>query len=160
MNWLILSFTGLFSLSIMSFFITLLARKGYPVSFILLGISIVLTIFYFVQTFITAHYKVAFSPSVLGILLFIGILSAIGNVTLYQAANTAPNAGLAIGIVGMQSVVVAILAFMFLKDKMTTLQLIGLMLSVVAIFLMSMGSNNSSDSKQQIAQGKHITTKK
>jgi drug/metabolite transporter (DMT)-like permease len=159
MNWLILSFTGLFSLSIMSFFITLLARKGYPVSFILLGISIVLTIFYIIQTFFVAQYKFVFSPSVLGLLLFIGILSAIGNVALYQAANTAPNAGLAIGIVGLQSVVVAVLAFFFLKDTMSPWQLLGLALSVVAIFLMSLGNTTAKEKTVIAHQQKNVSTK-
>ena len=158
MNWLILSFTGLLSLSLMSFLITVLAKKGYPVPFILLGIAIVVTLCYFFQTFLTHQYKVI-TPTIFGLFIITGILSVIGNVTVYQAAKDAPNAGLAIGIAGMQSVVVASLAFIFLKDKMTNLQMLGVILSIVAIFLMSMGSSKSS-SKQQIAQSKNITARK
>ena len=132
----------------MSFLITSLTRKGYPTSFVLLGIGIIFTIFYSFQTFILLKYKPELRIEMLAVLLLIGLLSAIGNVALYQAANNAPNAGLALAIGGgMQAGVVALLAFIFLKDKVSTLQIIGLILSIVAIILITVGSNQSGSKK-------------
>lgn len=143
-NWILLSLIGLFSLSVMSFLITSLTRKGYPTSFVLLGIGIIFTIFYSFQTFALLKYRPEFRLEVFALLLLIGLLSAIGNVALFQAANNAPNAGLAIAIgAGMQSGLVALLAFIFLKDKMSPLQIIGLILSVVAVILITSGNSTS-----------------
>src|SRR5437667_1452756 len=129
--WLFLAFISLFSLSVMSILITILTRKGYPVSFVLLGLGAVLTLFYFSQTFIFFKPALPITFSIFFIMLLIGILSAIGNLTLFQAANNAPNAGLAIAIgAGMQSAVVTILALVFLKDKITPPQIAGIILSI------------------------------
>ncbi len=143
MNWVALSITGLFSFSFMSFIITLLSRRGYPVTFILIGIAAVLLVVYCIQAFLIEKYTFVFSPFVVMLLLAAGILSAIGNYAMYQAANNAPNAGLAIGIAGMQAVVVAILAVLFLRDKITNIQILGIILSIIAIFLMSFGNTKT-----------------
>lgn len=142
-NWFILSLLALLSYSLMSFLIVLLTRKGFPVSFVLLGLSIVLVIFFAYQTFVISHYKAELNPWIILIILLIGILSALGNLWVYQAASNAPNPGLALAIGGMQAVGVSILAFIFFKDKLTTLQIIGIIFSILAIFLINIGSNQS-----------------
>lgn len=141
-NWFILSIIGLLCLSIMSFLITILAKKGYPVSFILLGIGVVFVIYYFCQTFIFTHSKFQITPITILILLLIGILSALGNLSAYQAASVAPNAGLALAIVSMQSMVVTFLAFIVFRDKLTTFQIIGIVFAVISIILINLGSRN------------------
>ena len=147
-NWILLSFIGLFSLSVMSFLITFLTRKGYPASFVLLGIGTIFVVFYSFQTFVLLKYRPEFRVEVFAPLLLIGLLSAIGNVVLYQAANNAPNPGLAIAIgAGMQSGVVALLAFIFLKDRISTLQMIGLILGMLAMILITVGNSNTSNNK-------------
>ena len=130
----------------MSVLITVLTRKGYPTSFVLLGIGIVFTIAYSLQTFVFAKEKPEITISVIGLILLIGVLSTVGNLMLFQAANNAPNPGLAIAIgAGMQAGVVALLAFLFLKDKLSPLQILGLVLALISIFLIVAGQNKSND---------------
>ena len=140
MNWIVLSLVALFSFSAMVTLITVLARQGFALSFILLAISVVIGIFFFIQTFITTHFKFAITWGTLAILLIVGLLSAVGNLAQFQAAKDAPNPGLAFAIVGMQAAVVSIIAVLFLKDKLTVLQTAGIVLGVIAILLISLGS--------------------
>jgi len=139
MNWITLSIISLLLLSVMSFLITILAKKGYPVSFILLGIGIVFTVAFFFQTFVFSPHTFTVSFNTIFLLLLIGVLSTIGNLFLYQAASNAPNAGLAFAIGGLQAVLVSVFAFIFLKDKLTPLQIIGVILAVFAIILINLG---------------------
>jgi drug/metabolite transporter (DMT)-like permease len=153
MNWISLSITALLLLSTMSILITTLTRKGYPVSFVLLGVGIIFTIFYFLQTFVLSHPAFPINPSVILMLLLIGILSALGNLALFQAANNAPNAGLAITIgAGLQAALVSILAFIFLKDKLTALQIIGIILAVFAITLINVGGASTKPNQTVITK--------
>lgn len=132
----------------MSFLITFLTRKGYPTSFVLLGIGLILVIFYSFQTFVFQNYRPEFRVELYALLLLIGLLSAVGNVALYQAANNAPNPGLALAIgAGMQSSVVALLAFFLLKDRLSTLQILGLLLALISIFFITIGQNQKSSGK-------------
>lgn len=140
MGWFNLSVIGLLSLSTMSFLITFSTRKGYPVPFVLLGLSVVLFVFYFLQTFIFSSNTLNLSLFSLLILLIIGLLSAIGNFAIYQAANIAPNPGLAIANAGLQSVIVSFLTFIVFHDKLTPLQISGIILGIAAIFLINIGS--------------------
>ncbi len=140
MSWILLSFVALTCFSIMVTLITMLSRGGLPVSFILFGLSVVLTFFYFIQTLVTTKFGIAVDVKTLLFLLVIGILSGIGNWAQFQAANDAPNPGLAIAIVGMQAGLIAIFAILFLKDKITTLQAVGIGVGIVAIMLISMGA--------------------
>ncbi len=149
MNWITLSIIGLFSLSVMSTLITLMTRKGFPVSFVLLTIGVTLTVFYFIETFVISGYKLELDSKTLLMFIVIGLLSAIGNLAIYQAAKVAPNAGLAISIAGMQGAIVSVLALIFLKDKLSLLQIVGLILAVVAITLINVGSNAGASRKNQ-----------
>jgi drug/metabolite transporter (DMT)-like permease len=141
MNWFILALLAVFSLGFMSFLITMLTRRGYPVPFVLFGIGSVVTICYFLQTLVFYPHAFTVTPGILPIFLGIGILAFLGNVLLYQAANNAPNAGLAIAIGGLQAIIVALLAFVFLKDKLTVLQIVGILFAALAVFLMGVGSD-------------------
>lgn len=155
MNWIFLSVTALFLLSTMSILITTLTRKGYPVSFVLLGIGIIFTIFYFFQTFVLSHPTFSINLNTILMLLLIGILSTFGNFALFQAANNAPNAGLAITIgAGLQAAVVSVLAFIFLKDKLTTMQIIGIILAVFAIILINVGGTPAKPNQTAITKTK------
>jgi drug/metabolite transporter (DMT)-like permease len=142
MNWVLLSFIALTCFSIMVTLITMLSRGGLPVSFILFGLSVVLTIFYFIQTFITTKFGFAVDTKTLLFLLIIGVLSGIGNWAQFQAARDAPNPGLAIAIVGMQAGLIAILAMFYLKDKITALQAVGIGVGIFAILLISVGAKH------------------
>jgi drug/metabolite transporter (DMT)-like permease len=141
LNWVLLSFVSLISLSMMSFLITTLTRKGYPTSFILLSVGIIFTICYSLQTFGLMKYRPELRLETLALLALIGLLSVIGNLALFQAARDAPNAGLALAIGGMQSAGVAVLALIFLKDRLSILQAAGLLLGIVAVTLMAIGDH-------------------
>ena len=142
MNWIGLSVIALISLSVMTILITTLTRKGYPTPFVLLGVGVAFTIFYSLQTFVFQSYSPKFNIGIILILILIGALSTIGNLMLFNAAKDAPNPGLAIAIgAGMQSGIVALLAFMFFKDRLTPIQLLGIALSIIAVFLINIGSN-------------------
>ncbi len=143
MNWIILSLIALFSFSAMSFLIVFLTRRGHPVSFVLLGIAIVLLLFYSVQTFILSSERPQLTFGIVGLIIFIGTLAAVGNLASFQAANDAPNPGLAFAIGALSSGVVALLAFFIFKDKLSTLQIIGLVLALISVTLIAVGSNKS-----------------
>ncbi len=145
-TWFIYSLSALTCLSAMSFLITVLAKKGLPVSFILLGIGVIFVVYYSVQTFYFGNQKFEITIGNIALLLVIGLLSALGNYLLYQAAAIAPNAGLALAVAGMQSSVVAFLAFLIFKNNLTPLQIVGLVFAVIAIFLINIGSSQSTTS--------------
>jgi drug/metabolite transporter (DMT)-like permease len=142
-NWFLYSVSALACLATMSFLIAFMAKRGLPISFILLGIGVVFVIYYSVQTFVFTKTAFAITPGNIALLVFVGILSAIGNFLLYQASATAPNAGLPLAIAGMQSSVVAFLAFLIFKDSLTPMQILGLVFAVIAIFLINLGSANN-----------------
>lgn len=160
MNWFRLSVIALISLSVMTILITTLTRKGYPTSFVLLGVGVAFTIFYSLQTFVFSSYSPKLNLGIIVILILIGLLSATGNLALFSAAKDAPNPGLAIAIgAGMQSGIVALLAFMFFKDRLTPIQLLGITLSIIAVFLINIGSNTKT-SNQNTSSEKVIKIEK
>lgn len=160
-NWLTQSIFALTTLSVMSFLITFLTRKGVPVSFVMLGIGIIFTVFYCYHTFVVLQYKMQPSFSTFGLLFVIGALSVVGNLALFQAANSAPNPGLAIAIgAGLQSGLIAVLAFFILKDKLTTIQMLGLVLSIAAVLMITLGGNKTDKKTSAIKDTKTVTASK
>ena len=145
LSWFGLSLLALLSLALMSFLITSLTRKGYPVSFVLFVIGVGFSVFYFFQTFLLTRQNIEINFGVLGVLLIIVILSLLGNSAIFYAANAAPNPGLASAVaLGAQAAVISMLAVVFLKDKLSFLQLVGIVLSVASVFLISIGSVSNS----------------
>jgi drug/metabolite transporter (DMT)-like permease len=155
LSWLTQALLGLFSLGLMSFLITFITRKGYSVSFVLFAVVLVLTVGYFFQTFILSKQTFVIDYKLIILLLITGILSYFGNLFLFQAAHDAPNPGLAITIGGMQGIVVAVLSVIFLKDKLNTLQIVGLILAVLAIFLINAGSGAKDSTSSSSTEAKH-----
>lgn len=140
MNWIGLSLVTLVSFSLMNILITYSVKKGVPVSFILLAIGIVFTVIYFLQTFISTKFSFEISLNILVILLIAGLLSVVGNWTMVSAMRDAPNSGLALAIAGLNAGVVALMATFLFKDKLTAMQIAGMVLGLIAIFLISLGS--------------------
>ncbi|OGK18928.1 hypothetical protein A3G67_01400 [Candidatus Roizmanbacteria bacterium RIFCSPLOWO2_12_FULL_40_12] len=143
MNWLTSSFISLVCISVMAFLITFLTRRGVALSFTFFAFGVVFTTVYGIQTFILEKPQLNVNAGIIAVLIFIALLSAVGNYLMFLASAAAPNAGLPIAIVGMQSGIVALLAFIFLRDKMSPIQLAGLILSIVAIFLISLGGSQN-----------------
>lgn len=135
--WPILSFIAVFCFSIMILLTTAVTRRGVSVPIMLLSISIIcipLFIFYAASTGSISQLSV----SSIAILLIAGILSAIGNLTQFEAIKVAPNPGLVITIVGLTSGIVAILSFFIFKDKLTFIQVIGIITAIVGVSLISL----------------------
>lgn len=143
MNWVGLSLTALVAFGVMNILITYLARKSIPVSFILLAIGFVFTIVYSIQTFVSTKFSFEINLSTLLILLVASLLSVVGNWTLYTATRDAPNPGLAIAVTGLNAGLVAILAIIFFRDKLTLMQIAGIFFGIISILLISIGSVNS-----------------
>ncbi len=160
MNWLTLSIIALVLLSVMAFLITVLTRKGYPVSFVLFGLGITFTIVFFIQTFAISRPSFVIHTSTIIAIFIIGILSTVGNLAFFQAVNDAPNAGLAVAVGGgLQAAVVSVLAFVFFKDKLTLLQIIGILFAIFAVFFINLGSAHQVK-KQNAPQMKKVNLQK
>lgn len=135
-----MSLVGLVTLSIMTVLITHLVRKGLPTVFVLFVLFVVVAVIYGAQMLVTGVKPGNISAYFWVLLITIGVLSAIGNLALFKAAGSSPNPGLVVSILGVQGGVVAILAVIFLKDKVNLVQLIGIMLGIVAIVIIGLGS--------------------
>ncbi len=95
---------------------------------------------YFIQTWATTGFKFEVSTGSIILVLIMGILSVIGNYAQFHAANAAPNPGIVFAIVGVQSSLVTLLAFVLFKDKVTPIQLAGILLGLISISMISLGS--------------------
>lgn len=73
-------------------------------------------------------------------LVFLGVLSAIGNWTQFQAMHDAPNPGLALAITNLFTIPTTLLAVFVLKDKLTLVQIIGIGICIIGASLLSLGN--------------------
>ncbi len=126
----------------MTVIITYLVRKGLPTVFVLFVLFAVVATIYGAQVLLTNAKPAAIPVHFWILLLTIGVLSAIGNLALFKAAAGSPNPGLVVGIVGLQGGAVTVLATIFLKDKINTVQLLGIMLGIIAIVIIGLGSRS------------------
>lgn len=140
LDWISLSCISLVVFSFMYFLITFLTRKGFSVSLVMFALSIAFTLFFFFQLLLTKGFiGVKLTPAVIGIMIVMGILSAIGNWSQFQAANDASNPGLAISIINLFVIPYTILAVIFFKDKVTLVQIIGIITSLIGVGLITVG---------------------
>jgi len=145
LHWLVLSLIALLCFSVMVILITNSSRRGLPLSFILFGIFLIGAIFYFIQTVLTTGFKFEISLSTVALLIIMGLLSFAGNYAQFLATTSAPNPGLAVAAVSLQSALIAILAVIFFKDKLTMIQVLGIIVGLVGITMISIGSTSSKD---------------
>ena len=66
-----------------------------------------------------------------------GILGGVGNIALYQSLGMGGEASIAVPVSSVYSVVTVILAFLFLKERVSGSQKLGLVVGFVAIYLLS-----------------------
>ena len=69
--------------------------------------------------------------------LLTGILGGTGNIALYLALGTGGKASVVVPIVGLAPLITIILALLILKESINRLQMAGLGLALVSIFLLS-----------------------
>lgn len=141
-NWIGLSFIAFFSFAILITLFTYLTKKGYSVPFLLFVVSLLYTIFFGVQTLAQKQLPISLSFSTILLLLGLGIIGAIGNFTQFHAITIAPNSGLVIAIVNSFAGLVAIFAFLFFKESLTITQMLGLILSIIALILINIGASH------------------
>lgn len=159
MDWILLSLIALTSFSVMVTLITFSVKKGIPLSLVLFGIFAVGAICYFSQLVVGPKISVNISPSILLLLVVMGLLSFVGNWAQFQATTNAPNAGLVIGIVNLQAALITTLAFVFFKDKITPIQVFGIFMTIIGALIISSGAaktdkEKSSNQKIFISQSK------
>ncbi len=142
-TWFLLSASSLFLFSAMATLITYVVRRGYPTYFVLLGLSVVLVVFYSIELAVYKPTHLRPDMHIWLLLGLIGILSALGNLALYKATSIAPNPGLAVAVNGLQAGVVALLSVRFLGSSLNKVQVIGLFLGLAAIIVLGIGSRMS-----------------
>jgi len=69
--------------------------------------------------------------------LLTGILGGTGNIALYLALGTGGKASVVVPIVGLAPLITIVLALLILKESINRLQMVGLGLALVSIFLLS-----------------------
>jgi drug/metabolite transporter (DMT)-like permease len=151
-NWIFLAFVALSCFSVLVSIITVLTKRGLPLPFILMcafGVSMVL---YFAQTWMATRFSFEVSLQSLLLLLLVGVLAFIGNWAQFQAAGLAPNPGLAIAVVSLQSGLIALIAVIFFKEKLTLLQTLGLVVTMAGIMLISVGGKTAEKSIEPASQ--------
>jgi bacterial/archaeal transporter family protein len=67
-----------------------------------------------------------------------GILGGAGNIALYKSLGMGGEASIAVPVSSVYSVVTVILAFLFLKERVSNSQKLGLVIGFVAIYLLSL----------------------
>jgi len=139
-TWFLLSLLALFSISVMTVIVTYLIRKGLPSAFVLLVVVVIIGIVSISQLVITSSLPKSVPSSLWLLLVIAGVLSAIGNLAIYRATAISPNPGLAITILGLQGGLVSLIAVFALKDKLNAVQIFGILLGVLAVVVISLGS--------------------
>jgi drug/metabolite transporter (DMT)-like permease len=142
LSWLSLALLGTAGVAMMNFLIVVLVRRGVPLTLQLVVISITLVLFYSWQMLAGPTPKFNYDWVSWTALIAAGVLSAVGNYAIFQAQVAAPNAGLALAIFGLQAGVVAILAVLFLHDRINLMQSAGIILGLIAIWLINLGSRS------------------
>ncbi len=66
-----------------------------------------------------------------------GILGGAGNIALYKSLGMGGKASIAVPVSSVYSVVTVILAFLFLRERLSGSQKVGLLIGFVAIYLLS-----------------------
>jgi drug/metabolite transporter (DMT)-like permease len=135
--WPILSLLAMMCFSVMIILMTFIGRRGVSVPFMLLGISIVCIPLFYLHAASTGGFSQLTGLSI-AILIIISILSAIGNIAQFEAMKASPNPGLPLTIVGFYSALVAVIAVFVFKDKLTIMQIIGIITALVGVSLISL----------------------
>lgn len=72
-----------------------------------------------------------------------GVLACLGNVAYYHALNVGGKAATVIPLTGLYPLVTVILALLFLNEKLNGVQIIGVVLSLLAIYLFNAQGNEN-----------------
>ena len=139
MNWIVKSVTALFTSSIMVLLINQAVKLGMPVSATLMIVFLEAGAAYVVTTYLKTHFATPLTIPAVLFALGAGILSYIANQVQFEAVASAPNPGLPIAILGANSAVVAVLALILFGDKLTLIQVAGVIMTIVGISTIALG---------------------
>ena len=70
--------------------------------------------------------------------LLTGVLGGVGNIGFYLALARGGKAAVVVPLVGLAPLVTVILAFIFLKESLNRVQMLGLIFALISIFLLSL----------------------
>ncbi len=145
-SWIFLSFLGLFSLSVMTLILTYLVRKGLSTVFVLFVMTCLLIFAYAFYAYVTKSFPSSIPSNLWALLVIASVLSFIGNLAIYKATAISPNPGLVLTIFGLQAGIVSIGAVWLFKDKLNSLQILGILLGIIAIIIIGLGSRSNKNS--------------
>ena len=134
MNWLILAIACLISWGLWGLLIKL-AYRGAEWSEIYL-ISSLTSFAIALAIFLASHTKIHFKPSLL-LALGAGLTGGIGNIFFVKALEHG-KASIVIPLTALYPVITAVLAVIILHEKLSMLQLIGIVLAIIAMILLSL----------------------
>ena len=137
-NWVVLAIAATVLLGVMTVILTSLA-KGMSVPFVLLFVAGCWVVG-FVPMVYREPVRIQIGFNHILILVICGALSIFGNLSLFQSAKLAPNAGLPIAIFSCQAVVVAVVAWALLGGKLTLWQIVGMIFCVAGAVIIKLGS--------------------
>jgi drug/metabolite transporter (DMT)-like permease len=121
-------------------------QKPRPVGLLLACIGIIWTLFFLALGSFKHSFELDLGTFLIGSIS--GIFSALANILLIEGMKRT-NASLASTIYRLNLVLVALLAFIFLKETMGVLKLLGLFAAIVAVVVFSTSENK--ESSQRIA---------
>lgn len=139
-NWVALSLTATILLGTFSTIMVAQIRKGMPISFCFVIVAIVWLIgFGYLASQETTKISLLATKEFFGIFLFASVICLFGNWALFAGANLAANPGLAFAIFNVQPVIILTLAFIFLGDRITSLQLLGSAICIGGAIIIQIG---------------------
>lgn len=126
-------------LGTMNFLIVSQIKKGASVQMAMAFVAAVLLPFFVIWTW-KKGIQLPVTKNMILLLLSAGLLSAVGNWLALDAAAKASNGGIIFAIVGCQVAVLTILAWYFLGDQLTAVQIVGILACLVGIVIINMGA--------------------
>lgn len=120
--------------------ITFLSKKELSVQLIMFILFSIGAILFGIQTAMTTGFQFEKTLPIISALILVGVFSFVGNFYQFRAITTAPNGGLAVAIVSLQSGLIAILAVVFFKQQLTFQQVLGMFVALSGIMMISLGS--------------------
>jgi hypothetical protein len=136
-SWPVLSLFTIGCFSVMVTLITVITRRGISTPLMLFSACIVAIPIYFAQTIANGGFAHLTVSNII-ILICIGILSVMGGIAQFEAVRIAPNPGLPLAVIGFYSALVAVIAVFVFKDKLTMMQIIGIITALIGVSLISL----------------------
>lgn len=134
-KWVIQALVALVFSAVLSVAVTELIKKGLTTSFVLWSLAIIYTASFAVWVKKSGTLPRITKRMILDLSL-IGVFTVVGNWTLYKAASLIPNPAPVFAINGTKPILIALLALVFLKNKLSLRQFFGMAISVAGVLIL------------------------